>query len=82
MDDIIIFSKTPQEHLSHIRLVFEKLKAANLSMKKSKCNFFLKGNTISGAHPQRYRYLTTTFQNTCHPAQESTNDPKTSQEPS
>ena len=42
LDDIIIFSKTPQEHLSHIRLVFEKLKTANLSMKKSKCNFFSK----------------------------------------
>ena len=39
LDDIIIFSKTPQEHLSHIRLVFEKLKLANLSMKKSKCSF-------------------------------------------
>ena len=42
LDDIIIFSKTPQEHLSHIRKVFKKLKSANLSMKKSKCNFFLK----------------------------------------
>ena len=42
LDDIIIFSKTPQEHLSHIRMVFEKLKSANLSMKKSKCNFFSK----------------------------------------
>ena len=42
LDDIIIFSKTLQEHLSHIRLVFKKLKAANLSMKKSKCNFFSK----------------------------------------
>ena len=42
LDDIIIFSKTPQEHPSHIRLVFEKLKATNLSMKKSKCNFFSK----------------------------------------
>ena len=42
LDDIIIFSKTPQEHLSHICLVFEKLKATNLSMKKSKCNFFSK----------------------------------------
>ena len=40
LDDIIIFSKTPQEHLSHICMVFEKLKTANLSMKKSKCNFF------------------------------------------
>ena len=42
LDDIIIFSKTPQEHLSHIHMVFEKLRTANLSMKKSKCNFFLK----------------------------------------
>ena len=25
LDDIIIFRKTPQEHLSHIQMVFEKL---------------------------------------------------------
>ena len=42
LDDIIIFSKTPQEHLSHIQMVFKKLKSAHLSMKKSKCSFFLK----------------------------------------
>ena len=42
LDDIIIFSKTPQEHLSHICMVFEKLKSANLTMKKSKCSFFSK----------------------------------------
>ena len=42
LDDIIIFSKTPQEHLSHIRKVFEKLRSAKLSMKMSKCNFFSK----------------------------------------
>ena len=42
LDDIIIFSKTPQEQLSHIMKVFEKLKSANLSMKKSKCSFFSK----------------------------------------
>ena len=42
LDDIIILSKTPQEHLSHIRMVFKKLKSATLSMKKSKCNFFSK----------------------------------------
>ena len=35
LDNIIIFSKTPQEHLLHIRMVSEKLKSANLSMKKS-----------------------------------------------
>ena len=42
LDDIIVFSKTPQEHLSHICMVFEKLKSANLSIKKSKCSFFSK----------------------------------------
>ena len=42
LDDIIIFSAAPQEHLSHIHMVFEKLKAANVSMKKSKCSFFSK----------------------------------------
>ena len=42
LDNIIIFSKTPQEHLSHICLVFKKLRSANLSMKKSKCSFFSK----------------------------------------
>ena len=42
LDDIIIFSNTPQEHLSHIRKVFEKLISAKLSMKMSKCNFFSK----------------------------------------
>ena len=41
-DDTIIFSKTPKEHLSHIRMVLKKLKSANLSMKKSKCSFFSK----------------------------------------
>ena len=39
LDDIIIFSKTPQEHLSHICMVFEKLRIANLSMKKSNVFF-------------------------------------------
>ena len=42
LDNIIIFSRTPQEHLSHICMVFEKLKSANLSIKKSKCSLFSK----------------------------------------
>ena len=42
LDGIIIFSKTPQEHLLHSQMVFEKLKSATFSMKKSKCSFFLK----------------------------------------
>ena len=42
LDDIIIYSITPQEHLSHIRKVFKKLWSAKLSMKMSKFNFFSK----------------------------------------
>ena len=35
LDDIIIYSSTPEEHLEHIRTVFEKLCDAKLSMKLS-----------------------------------------------
>ena len=42
LDNIIIFSKTLEEHLSHIRMVFKKLCSAKLSMKLSKCYFFSK----------------------------------------
>ena len=42
LDDIIIYSSTPEEHLEHIRTVFEKLRDAKLSMKLSKCHFFTK----------------------------------------
>ena len=42
LDDIIIFSRTPEEHLTHIRRVFEKLHSANLSVKLCKCHFFSK----------------------------------------
>ena len=60
LDDIIIFSKTPQEHLSHICMIFKKLKSANLSMKKSKCSFFSKRNSKFRTHSQCYRHKTTT----------------------
>ena len=48
LDDIIVFSKTPQEHLSHTRKVFEKLRSEKLSMKMSKCHFFSKETQYLG----------------------------------
>ena len=42
LDDIIIYSSTPEEHLQHIKTVFEKLRHAKLSMKLSKSHFFAK----------------------------------------
>ena len=42
LDDIIIFSDTEEEHLVHIKEIFKRLEAADLKMKRSKCDFFKK----------------------------------------
>ena len=42
LDDIIIYSSTPEEHLQPIKTVSKKLCHAKLSMKLSKCHFFTK----------------------------------------
>ena len=38
-DDIIVFSKTFDEHLKRLNSVFERLDEAGLKLKPSKCNF-------------------------------------------
>ena len=40
--DIIVFSQTPEEHLVRLEAVFNKLKAASLKLKPSKCELFRK----------------------------------------
>ena len=40
MDDLIIFGKTFEEHLANIDLVLNRLQAANLKIRPSKCNLF------------------------------------------
>ena len=42
LGDIIVFSRTPEERIHRLRAVFEKLKAAGLKFKPSKCDFFKK----------------------------------------
>ena len=39
LDDIIVFSKTFDEHLKRLNSVFERLDEAGLKLKPSKCNF-------------------------------------------
>ena len=39
LDDIIIFSKTAEEHLDHRKEDFKKLRSTQLSIKLSKCHF-------------------------------------------
>ena len=39
LDDIIIFSNDEEEHLEHLRIIFQHLKEAGLKLKRSKCDF-------------------------------------------
>ena len=40
LDNIIIFRKNEADHIKHIKIIFQELKAAGLKLKDSKCNFF------------------------------------------
>ena len=42
VDDILIYSKTEEEHAEHLRLVLETLREHQLYTKFSKCEFWLK----------------------------------------
>ena len=41
IDDILIYSKSAQEHEQHLRVVLEKLRVHKLYAKFSKCEFWL-----------------------------------------
>ena len=47
LDDVIIFSKTPEEHIAWLEAVFKKISDAGLKLKPSKCEFL---NTLSRSH--------------------------------
>ena len=47
IDDVIIFSKTFEEHLEHIETVFSRLREAGLKLKMSKCDFLKSEGQLS-----------------------------------
>lgn len=40
LDDIIVYSRTFDEHLENLSLVLDRLQSVNLKLKAKKCNFF------------------------------------------
>ena len=48
LDDVIVYSKTPEEHLERLEAVFQKLSNAGLKLKPSKCSFFKNEITYLG----------------------------------
>ena len=42
LDDIIIFSRSEEEHLEHLEKIFQQLQQFGLKMKREKCAFFKK----------------------------------------
>jgi hypothetical protein len=48
IDDILVFSKTEEEHDEHLRLVLQKLREHKLYAKQSKCEFWLKEVSFLG----------------------------------
>jgi hypothetical protein len=48
IDDILVYSKTVEEHAEHLRLVLQKLRENKLYAKRSKCEFWLKEVSFVG----------------------------------
>ena len=50
MDDILIYSKMAEDHVAHVKAVFEHLEVRNWHVKEKKCALFLPEVEFFGSH--------------------------------
>ena len=55
LDDVIVFSRTADDHRVHLKRVFQRLREHNLKLKLTKCKFFSNKNRISWLHHRQGR---------------------------
>ena len=56
LDDIIVFSRTAEDHMEHLEKIFKALRVADLKIKVSKCKFFQEARIILGIFNRRNRH--------------------------
>ena len=78
LDDILVFSANIKEHLEHIRILFQRLREADLKLSKRKCCFLKAhvqylGHYISGSGlepvPEKLENLEDATSHRCHRSQ-------------
>ena len=79
LDDIIIYSRSEQEHLEHLEEIFIRLKAAGLKLKLEKCCFFKKTHPISWTLNLSRWHSTPTGKTRKHSQNASSKEPKESE---
>ena len=73
IDDVLIFSKTREEHIRHLTLVIERLKYYGLILNKDKCTFDLNeivflGHKVNREGVAPLEYKVTAIQNVLRPS--------------
>lgn len=48
VDDLIVFSRSMEEHLEHLKTIFQVCNSANLRLRREKCSFFKRSVTYLG----------------------------------
>jgi hypothetical protein len=50
IDDVIVFSRTYEEHVERLKLVFDRIKEHNLKLSPGKCSFFYAKGKVCRTH--------------------------------